>query len=144
MNSLKDKLRPQLSRDEGRKASAYQDHEGNWTIGVGHLIDAKLGGTLPDFIIDDLLNYDINVKLKEVLTAFPWASTLSEPRLGVLVNMCFNMGIDNLRGFKLMLAAMEKGDWQEASIQCADPDYVKDVGQRAHRLAKQLLTNEWQ
>jgi lysozyme len=38
----------QLTREEGKRRSAYQDHLGYWTIGVGRLIDARKGGGLSD------------------------------------------------------------------------------------------------
>jgi len=38
-----------LEREEGRRAKAYRDHLGYWTIGVGRLIDPRKGGSIrPD------------------------------------------------------------------------------------------------
>lgn len=144
MSALNDKLIKQLSRDEGRKPSAYPDSKGYLTIGVGHLVDERLGGKLAPEVIDLQLTLDLQEKTRQVLSALPWASVLDEARLGVLINMCFNLGIKGLLGFPKMLAAIKARNWAHAAHECADPNYVADVGERAHRLAKQLLTGEWQ
>ena len=144
MSSFDDKLIKQLSRDEGRERSAYPDSKGFLTIGVGHLVDKRKNAGLHEEVIDLQLKLDIQEKTREVLYALPWASVLDEARLGVLINMAFNLGTQGLLGFKKMLKAIQAKDWQKAALECADPNYVKDVGARAYRLARQLLTGEWQ
>ena len=60
-----EKLTAQLRRDEGTKATAYQDHLGFWTIGVGRLIDSrKPGAGLRPDEIDYLLRNDINDRVQ--------------------------------------------------------------------------------
>ena len=144
MSSLDDKLIWQLSRDEDRIKHAYLDSKGYLTIGVGHLVDERKNAGLHDEVIDLQLKLDIQEKTRQVLNALPWASAIDEARLGVLINMSFNLGTQGLLGFKKMLKAIQAKDWPKAAFECADPNYVKDVGARAHRLAKQLLTGEWQ
>lgn len=144
MSSLNDKLVKQLSRDEGRKGHAYPDSRGYLTIGVGHLVDERLGGSLAPEVIDLQLTLDLQEKARQVLHFLPWSSFLDEARLGVLINMCFNLGIEGLLGFPKMLKAMQAGEWSLAAFELADPNYVAQVGDRARRLAKQLLTGEWQ
>ena len=144
MSSFDDKLIKQLSRDEGRERSAYPDSKGFLTIGVGHLVDKRKNAGLHEEVIDLQLKLDIQEKTREVLYALPWASALDEARLGVLINMAFNLGTQGLLGFKKMLKAIQAKDWTKAALECADDNYVKDVGDRAYRLARQLLTGEWQ
>lgn len=74
-----------LESDEGRVRHAYQDHLGYWTIGVGHLIDKRKGGGLPDFIIDALLEHDIAEKTAEVERALPWVKDLDDARRAALL-----------------------------------------------------------
>ena len=107
-------LKQQLIRDEGVVRHAYEDSLGFTTIGVGRLIDARRGGGLRDSEIDFLLNNDIEEKTAQVLAALPWASKLSEPRLGVLLNMAFQMGLRGLLGFKRTLGSIEDGQYFEA------------------------------
>ena len=80
INSIRDLLR----LHEGVRRSAYQDSLGYWTIGVGHLIDARKGGELPDTIINDLLSYDIDAHQHDIERALPWVKDLSFVRFVVL------------------------------------------------------------
>ena len=85
----------ELRRDEGVIPHAYQDSLGYWTIGVGHLIDKRKGGKMPDVIIDMLLRYDIDEKIAELNEKLPWWGFLDEPSQRVIVNMAFNLGVDH-------------------------------------------------
>ena len=80
-------LAQMLEAEEGRKRSAYQDHLGYWTIGVGRLIDRRKGGGLSPDEIDYLLTNDIRAKSREVFTALR--------RAGVVVVTVFAYG-DNM------------------------------------------------
>ena len=136
-------LKEQLKRDEGVVNHAYQDSLGFTTIGVGRLIDANRGGGLSDSEVDYLLNNDITDKTAQVLEALPWAKELSEPRLGVLINMAFQLGIRGLLGFPSMLGAVRTGDYGTAALHMVDSKWAKQTPDRAKRLAKQMLTGEW-
>lgn len=136
-------LKSQLKRDEGVVNHAYQDSLGFTTIGVGRLIDANRGGGLSDSEVDYLLNNDITDKTAQVLAALPWAKELSEPRLGVLINMAFQLGIRGLLGFPSMLGAVRTGDYGTAALHMVDSKWAKQTPARALRLAGQMETDEW-
>ena len=137
-------LKTQLIREEGAESCAYQDSLGFWTIGVGRLIDPKKGGGLSQDEIEYLLDNDIKAKTREVLTALPWASRLSEPRQAVLIGMAFQMGLRGLLQFKRMLSAVEDGQFAEAAAEMLDSAWAKQTFGRAARMAKQMETGEWQ
>lgn len=135
-----DELRRQLIRDEGWRNKMYLDSEGIPSIGVGHnLRDVPIS----DAAVEQIFADDLTDKFHAVERAFPWSARLSEPRLGVLINMAF-MGIGKLRGFVKMLAAMQAGDWETAARELLDSKYHGQVGARAERLAEQLITDRWQ
>src|SRR5688572_27035936 len=108
-------IRSLLELHEGRVPHAYQDSLGFWTIGVGHLIDRRKGGRLPDRMIDALLDHDIASHSSELYRALPWAADLDPVRQAVLVDMTFNLGINGLLGFKNTLAAVESKQWDKAA-----------------------------
>ena len=137
-------LKEQLRRDEGVVNHAYTDSLGFTTIGVGRLIDARRSGGLRDSEIDFLLHNDIAEKTAQVLAAFPWASKLSETRRAVLINMAFQMGIGGLLKFKRALGSIEDGQYKEASMEMLDSLWAQQTSTRAHRLATQMETGEWQ
>ena len=138
-----EKIVKQLIRDEGKVAHAYYDSLGFLTIGVGHLIDARKGGTLPDFIITTLLEHDIEKHGNELFAALPWAKNLDPPRRAVLINMAFNLGVKGLLGFANTLAAVKDGAWANAAHRMLQSKWADQVGARATRLAEQMRTGEW-
>lgn len=134
----------QLRRDEGERLSAYQDHLGFWTIGVGILIDARKGGGLlpeeSEFIFQNrlkLLNADLEKRL-------PWIKKLDPARRGVLVNMAFQMGISGLLGFKNTLALIERGEYEKASREMLGSKWAQQTPARANRLSVQMSSGVWQ
>lgn len=138
-------VRNMLERDEGRVPYAYPDSLGFLTIGVGHLIDKRKGGRLPDPIIDALLDYDIAEKTSQVAAAFPWVSQLNEPRKAVMICMAFQLGIDGLSQFKTALAAMEAHNYQRAAWAFLQSKVATvQTPARWQRFAKQIETGEWQ
>ena len=136
-------LREQLIRDEGVIPHCYFDHLGYATIGVGHLIDERRGGSLPKFLIDALLDYDIDKCRKELAAALHWYVKLDEARQGVLINMAFNLGVDGLLKFKNTLGFVQAGQYGEAAANMLASLWAKQVGPRAHRLATQMETGKW-
>ena len=139
------KLTEQLRRDEGTKATAYQDHLGFWTIGVGRLIDSrKPGAGLRPDEIDYLLRNDINDRVQALTKALPMLfPKLDEARRGVLVNMAFQLGTAGLLGFKSTLALIAEGRYTEAAEQMLKSKWATQTPARAKRLAEQMKTGEW-
>lgn len=141
---MNEKLRAQLSRDEGRIPHAYQDLLGFWTIGVGHLIDVDKGGKLPEEIIDALLDYDIRKHSQELIARLPWVAQLDPARQGVLINMAFNLGVTGLLGFAVTLGKVQAGDYAGAADNMLKSRWAEQVGPRATRLSEQMRTGVWQ
>ena len=131
-------LREQLARDEGLRLKPYRDDTGHLTIGIGRNLDAEgISMAEADFMLDN----DITAVTADVYSHLDWAYTLSEARRGVLLNMAFNLGIAGLLGFRHFLAAMKVGDWDTASKEMLDSHWAVQVGDRAHRLSHQVLTD---
>jgi len=139
------RLTEQLRRDEGVKHTAYQDHLGFWTIGVGRLIDnRKPGAGLRPDEIDYLLANDIQDRINALRKALPWIDGLDDARRAVLVNMAFQLGTAGLLDFRRTLECIKRGDYDNASIQMLISKWAMQTPERARRLAKQMKTGEWQ
>jgi lysozyme len=136
-------VREMLAYHEGRVPHAYQDSLGYWTIGVGHLIDRRKGGRLPEKIIDMLLDHDIAEHSAELYRALPWALELDPVRQAVLVDMTFNLGIHGLLGFKNTLQAVKDKRWQDAATGMLGSKWADQVGSRADRLADMMRSGQW-
>lgn len=141
---MREQLTAQLRRDEGEILSAYQDHLGFWTIGIGRLIDKRKGGGITKAEAAYLLGNDIDRTTAEVQSRLPWFSRLDEARQGVLLNMAFQMGVDGLLGFKNTLAMIERGAYEDAATGMLNSLWARQTPERAARLAQQMRTGVWQ
>jgi len=137
-------LTHQLTRDEGRKPTVYQDHLGFWTVGVGRLVDArKPGAGLRPDEIDYLLRNDINDRIEALTRAIPWFQDLDDARKGVLLNMAFQMGTAGLLNFKNTLRMIEHGDYDGAAVGMLASKWATQTPERAQRLARQMKEGVW-
>lgn len=137
------RLAQMLEAEEGRVRHAYADSRGYWTIGVGRLIDKRLGGGLSEDEIDMLLANDIRAKTAEVRTALPWIDTLNEARQAVLIGMAFQMGTSGLLRFVNTLGAVREGRFEDAAHSMMQSAWAKQTPKRAKRMADQIKRGEW-
>lgn len=139
--NIRQQLTAQLHRDEGLSLRPYTDTVGKTTIGYGR----NLSGTgISQDEADYMLANDITRAQTAVAQEIPWATNLDDARFGVLVNMAFNMGIGGLLSFRQALAMIRAGQYQEAAAQMLQSAWARQVGDRAQRLSKQMLTGVWQ
>ena len=137
------KLIEDLRQDEGVVPHAYQDSLGYWTIGVGHLIDKRKAGGLPDHVIDALLEYDVDKVIEELGAELPVFHKLNDVRQNVLLNMAFNLGVPGLLKFPAMIRRLEAGDFDGAAREMLDSLWATQVGRRAQRLAREMRSGEF-
>lgn len=130
-----DLLEQELTRDEGKKAKPYKCTAGKTTIGIGRNLD-DVG--LSDEEIRFLFKNDIARVCADLDREIPWWRQLSESRQRVLANMCFNLGINGLLGFKNTLAKVHAGDWAGAAAGMRSSLWAKQVSARAERLATMM------
>jgi lysozyme len=141
------KMRSELIRDEGVSKLAYKDSLGFWTIGVGHLLGNSPRMTeITNYEAMDLLDGDITRAEETLKNLLPSVDNLlytdeGDIRYRALVNMAFNLG-SKLGKFEHFLAAVDKHDWQTASVEMMDSTWAKQVGARATRLQGMILTGK--
>lgn len=130
----------QLRRDEGVRRFPYTDTVGKLTIGVGrNLTDVGLS----DAEISFLLHNDVEAVTTELQARIPWFNALDSVRQAVLVGMAFNLGFDGLEQFQKMLMACAAGNWNDAAQEMLNSKWAIEVGDRAVRLSRQLVTDQW-
>lgn len=135
-------VRELIAMHEGRVPHAYEDSVGMLTIGIGHLIDQRKGGRLPDAIIDALFEHDLHEHANELFAHLPWARDLDPVRQAVLLDMYFNLR-RGLLGFKETLRHFQAGHWNAAAAAMLDSKWATQVGKRAERLAQMTRTGAW-
>lgn len=121
-----------LIKHEGLMLKPYKCPAGKITIGVGRNLEDR-GITEEEAMI--LLQNDILACRKECYASFIWYGELDEVRQGVILEMCFNLGISRLKGFKKMLKACELKNYTLASQEMLSSLWARQVGNRAKKLA---------
>lgn len=126
------KLKAELTRDEGEEFKPYVDTVGQTTIGVGrNLTDVGISRDEAQYLLEN----DIARSVADLDAALPWWKDLTENRQRVLVNMCFNLGITRLLGFKNTLRYIKDKSYAKAAIGMRASLWYNQVGARAERLA---------
>jgi lysozyme len=136
------KLSDQLRVHEGVRSHAYKCSANMITVGVGRNIDENGGLGLSDDEIDYLLENDIR-RCKQELITLPWFSEIDSVRQDALINMCFNLGMTRLLGFKNALTAMSVGDYDTAADEFMDSRWAKQVGYRAEEVCTMIRTGNY-
>lgn len=128
-------LRAELARDEAYKLKAYQDTLGNWTIGIGHLLGDRPRMTeITPAEAEALFDSDVTRAEWVASSWFPNWKYMDDIRQRAFINMCFNLG-SRIGSFVKFIAAMERLNWKEATIEMLDSLWARQVGDRAKRLA---------
>lgn len=162
METLKQKLTELLKIDEGCELKVYIDSVGEPTIGIGRCLTTKgLSKDECDFLklgtydknaviaklevrgitlneAEYLLSNDIDYFTSELSKSLSFFNKLPEIAKIVLLNMCFNLGVNGLLKFKNTLSFIEKGQYIAASKEMLNSNWKNQVGQRAYRLSKML------
>lgn len=148
---MRELLQVVLVREEGKSLEPYRDSLGYWTIGIGHLIDRRKGGTLPRWIApsfpiteeecQNLFVEDCAGK-EGMLMSLPEWDSLDGVRKVVLLAMAFQLGPMGVLKFKKMLAAMRAKDWETAAAEVLDSDLAEQTPDRAKRLSRAMATGD--
>ena len=131
---LMDRIKEQLVRHEGLRLKPYRCTAGKLTIGIGRNLD-DCGISQSEayiMLINDIMNCEkqLQSKIPDIYNG------LDEVRKSVLLNMCFNLGINGLLGFKNTLAFVKAGDWERAANNMLVSRWAKQVGRRAIELSE--------
>lgn len=124
-------LKEWIKKCEGFASHIYLDTVQKWTIGYGrNLHDNGITREEADYLFDN----DFNRCVQE-LEKYSWYLKQPEAARSALINMCFNMGITKLLGFKKMINALENGNRTLAAQEALNSLWASQVGQRAKDVA---------
>lgn len=142
-----DKLREEITFDEGVKYETYHCSEGHLTGGIGHLItewdedyyDKPIGTSIPEEKVNEWFASDIEVSINDCKDLFNNFDDLPEDIQRVLANMSFQLGRPRLSKFRKMIAAVEMQDYREMALQMEDSRWFKQTQNRAQRLIDRVV-----
>jgi lysozyme len=127
---VKHTIEEQLILHEGLKLEVYKCLAGYWTIGVGRNLEGK-GISHDEAML--LLRNDI-AEVTAQLERFDWFTALGPIRQKVLIDMCFNLGIQGLLRFQKMIEALKRADYERAADEMVNSRWYGQVGERGRRL----------
>lgn len=136
-----------IIQDEGFRSFPYKDTEGEWTIGFGsnmsnimHMLPyfARRGITKIQAL--EWLHRDINNALTDIGRTLPWVNDLEPAQKIALINMCYNLGLEKLLGFKNFLHSLENLDIDLAIKELYNSKWATQVKTRADRISVLLKT----
>jgi len=124
-----------ITADEGVRHFPYKCSEGKTTIGVGRNLEDV--GLSPDEINYIYKNDEKRAieGAESLIAKFRW---LSDNQKIALVSMVFQMGTTGVSKFKNMIAAIDSGNFKEASKQMLDSKWSRQTPERAKRLAEMM------
>ena len=122
-----------IKKHEGFRAKVYECTEGYDTIGYGFAVK--------DLIIDEdiatlILMRKLHTLLERITIAFPWFKDIDDKAKGVVINMCYQLGIRGFSKFKKTIYYLETEQYEEASSEMLDSLWAKQTPGRAKELSK--------
>lgn len=134
-----DRVRNRLIQEEGLKLQLYHCTAGKLTIGVGRNVEDR--GITTDTAMQ-MLDEDIDICVGELQQNLSWYDDAPEKIQEVLIDLCFNMGINRLMGFVKTLHKLKTGQYKEAAVELLDSRYASSVPNRAKRNADIIASME--
>lgn len=123
-----------IKKCEDCELHPYFDSEGVLTIGWGrNLRDNGISQEEADYLFDN----DFRI-CERLLAACPWYVDQPKGVQAALINMCFNLGLPRLKGFKRMIAALLAKNYTLAAQEALNSKWATQVGQRAKDVAVML------
>ena len=140
-----DKLREEITYDEGVKYEVYLDHLGLPTFGIGHLVTKNdeeygedVGYPVSEQRVNKVFEEDMNIVLKDCQILYDDFDELPEECQHIIANMMFNMGRPRLSKFKGMKRGVDERDWNAAADEMVDSRWYRQVTKRADRLVNRM------
>ena len=129
-------LEREVADDEGFMPVPYRCTAGKLSIGYGTNIQD--GITKDEALL--LMRHRLGKVIDALESRLPFWAKLTDGRRRVLANMGYQLGIGGLIGFRRMLAAMERGDYDTAGREMMDSKWARsDSPARAQRLRTMMV-----
>jgi lysozyme len=141
-----------IAYEEGWRAKPYLCSENYPTIGYGFKLSSRRGRLdcydfeLPQTAGDAWLQALLDKQQQQVLQEPLLRQALRHSdaaRSAVVHSMIYQMGVQGVLRFRMMLAAMAQLDWTRAAEEMLDSRWAEQTPSRAQRHALQMHTGRW-
>lgn len=152
------RLTDSLTQDEGERLVPYLDSVNLWTVGIGRCIERNpvtpaewrwlLHNKAVEFKLSEsgsqfLFSNDVRSALNQIKARCDFWDRLDDVRQNVLIELCFQLGIERLLGFNKMFAALRVGNFTEAAKEGRDSLWYRQTPARAEKLMRAMETGDW-
>ncbi|WP_428897701.1 lysozyme [Parelusimicrobium proximum] len=131
-----EEVKRRIISEEGERLKLYKCPAGKLTIGIGHNIEDN---GISHAVSEMMFKEDLAEAASAAKKIFLNFAEYSEVKQYILIDMAFNMGERRLRGFKKMIAAMERYDYESVAKEMLDSKWAKQVPSRVQRLVNMML-----
>lgn len=129
-------IKKMIRSHEGLRLHPYKCTANKTTIGYGRNLSDR-GITVEE--AEYLMSNDIKNCITQLDVLLPWWKVQPEIIQMVLLDMCYNIGINGLLEFKRTLGYIRDCKYIEASSEMLKSKWAKQVGNRADKLSKMVL-----
>ena len=138
MSTRMEELKYRIKEHEGFRDTVYYDHLGNATVGWGHLVTSEdnftSGVTYPEEVLEQVFEKDF-AKAKEGADSLCKDLPINYIARGVLIEMCFQLGVNGVSKFRNMFEALKIPDYNKASEEMLDSKWYEQTPARAKSLS---------
>ena len=121
-----------IKRHEGFRSKVYKCTEGYDTIGYGFAIKDLI---IDEDVADLILMKKLFILLERIHIAFAWFKEIDDKAKGVVVNMCYQIGLRGFSKFKKTIYYLETQQYEEAADEMLDSLWAKQTPNRANQLS---------
>ncbi len=121
-----------IKHHEGFVDHVYKCTEGFDTIGYGFAVKDL---EMPEHIAEELLIIKLEKLQKNANSRFKWLEDMPQQVQEVVINMCYQLGVNGVSKFRKAISAMQEGDWEEAANEMLDSLWARQTPNRAKELS---------
>jgi lysozyme len=137
-----EEVKQSIIAHEGKINKIYKDHLGNATFGIGHLVlptdDLEEGVEYPDEKVMEIFEKDFEIS-KEGANLFIPEENIHPTAFGIVIEMCFQLGLPRLQKFKRFHYHLNKCEYEESAAEMLDSVWAKkQTPNRAKALADKM------
>ena len=130
---VKKKILDKIIEHEGYRKSVYLDSLGKPTIGYGFLIEAL---ELEEDICELILRRKVEKVINTVRFKFNWFDDMPEKVQDVIVNMCYQLGVNGFAKFSKTIEFFKKKEFIKASEEMLRSKWYMQTPNRAKELSR--------
>ena len=130
-----DKILQSIRENEGFRLRTYLDSLDFPTIGYGFRIKDLI---MPKSAAEIILRHKVFEIIKKIEKRFDWFEVMPDPVQEVIIEMCYQLGLEGFAGFKKTIQYFKKRDWLKAADEMLDSEWAKQTPARANQLSQRV------